>query len=174
MMALSANNIYAKTFLAYNQMGKNVIFKSRKNLAKKRRRKMGSGRFVTSKIDNTGRLSGSMKFVSQQGKGYFEMLEYGLYVDEGRKPGKYAPVNAIRQWIKSKPVAPRDKRGRFMKRTPATMKSLAFLLNRAIFEYGIEPTHFFSDPLDEEIDKLVKKLPASVEADIEQYFTKDL
>ena len=164
--------ILAQTFLAFNQLGKNVVFKSKRNLAKKRRRKMGSGRFVTSRIDSTGKLSSSVKFVSSGVNSYFEMLEYGLYVDEGRKPGKYAPVKSIQKWVKEKPVAPRDARGRFMKRTPATMKSLAFLLNRAIFKYGIEPTRFFSDPLEEETQLLLKKLPETVEADINVFFNR--
>jgi hypothetical protein len=168
----SQNTIFAKTFLAFNQLGKNVVFKSKKNLAKKRRRKMGSGRFVTSKIDNTGRLSSSIKFKSSGEDSYFEMNEYGLYVDEGRKPGKYAPVKPIQSWVKSKPVLPRDERGRFMKRTPSAMKSLAFLINRGIFKYGIEPTNFFSDPLKEEEKLLFKKLPDMIEADLQVFFNR--
>ncbi len=173
-MARSAKNILPKTFLAIHFAGKRIVFDSKKNLATKRRRKMGSGRFVTSKIDNTGRLSKSIKFRARKDGADIEMEYYGLFVDSGRKPGKYAPPPAIDEWIKSKPVNPRDKKGRFMQKTPANMKRLSFLLNRAIFKYGIEPTYFFTKPLEREIDKLQKKLPDLTTEDLNTYFSNDL
>ncbi len=162
----------AKTFLAYNQFAKNVIRKSKKRLSVKRTRKTASGRRVTAKIDNTGELSRSLKYEIRKGTLTFEMAEHGLYVDLGRKPGKYAPVDVIRKWVKQKPVLPRDKKGRFMKRTPANMKSLAFLLNRSIYKHGIEPTYFFTESFESELDLLERKLPDLIVEDIDTYFTR--
>ncbi len=163
---------FAKSFVAFNQMGKNVVKQSRKNLSQKRTRKTSSGRRLTSKIDNTGTLSKSMKYSMYKGSLTFEMAEHGLYVDLGRKAGKYAPVDKIEKWVKQKPVNPRDKNGRFIRKTPATMKSLAFLLNRAIYRYGITPTYFFTKPFDAEFKKLEKKLPKAIEEDIDIYFSR--
>jgi len=171
-MALSANVLYAKTFLALNQMGKNVVRQSRKNLAEKTTKTTQSGRRLTSKIDNTGELSRSIKASAEKTNLIFQMAEYGLYVDSGRKPGKYAPVTAIRNWIKTKKIKPRDERGRFMEMTPRNMNSLAFLLNRAIFRHGIKATNFFTDPFDAEFKKLDKKIPDAMITDIETYFNR--
>ena len=108
-MAISANSKMGKTFLAYNQFGKNVVAKSKQNLARKKTRITKSGRRLTSRIDSSGDLSKSIRFGTQTGIAFFEMLQYGLYVDEGRKPGKYAPVDAIRKWVMNKPIAPNDR-----------------------------------------------------------------
>lgn len=171
-MAQSANTLYAKTFIALNQMGKNVIKASRKNLAEKSVKRTASGKRLTSKIDNTGRLSRSLKASTEKTSLIFTMEEYGLYVDSGRKPGKYAPVTKIREWVKSKKIKPRDERGRFMKMTPSNMESLAFLLNRAIYKHGIRATNFFTDPFEKEMKKLEKKIPEAMETDILTFFSK--
>ena len=76
---------------------------------------------MTSKINNSGRLSKSLKSSVQRQKLVIEMAEYGLYVDEGRRPGKFPPVDKIKEWIKSKPIKPRDKNGRFMAIRPSTI-----------------------------------------------------
>ena len=155
------------------RMGRETIRKAQKNLSTRRRRKVASGRFVTSQIDNSGRLSKSMKYKSARGKLTFEMAEYGLYVDEGRKPGKYAPPKAIEEWIKSKPIRLRDlKSGKFMKQTKKAMQSLAFLINRGIHDNGILPTKFFTKALNSEIKRLEKTLPEALEKEIDTYFNK--
>ena len=138
---------FAKTFLALNQMGKNVVRDARKNLAEKTTKTTQSGRRLTSKIDNTGNLSRSIKASAEKDKLIIQMAEYGLYIDTGRKAGKYAPVTNIKQWIKTKKIKPRDANGRFMKMSPKNMNNLAFLLNRAIFKYGISLLTFLQSPL---------------------------
>lgn len=171
-MAQSNNIKFAKTFLALNQMGKNVIRDSRKNLSKKTTRTTASGKQLTSKIDNTGELSRSMRSDVTKDSLVFQMAEHGLYVDLGRRKGKYAPVSKIKDWIKSKRIKPRDEKGRFMQMTEKNMNSLAFVLNRAIYKHGIKATHFFTDPLEAHIKKLDKKIPKAMEADIDTYFNR--
>ena len=172
-MAQSANIKFAETYLALRQMGINIVNKAKKNLKEKRRHRAASGRTYTSKIDNSGKLSRSLKSsIIKRGTLEIQMDDYGQYVDKGRKPGKYAPVRAIQEWVKSKPINPRDAKGRFMKRTPAAMKSLAFLLNHSIYEHGITETNFFSNPLDEEMDKFEKKLDITLNKDFDEYLNK--
>ncbi len=169
---MAVNVKYAKTFLALNQMGKNVVREARKNLAEKTTKQTQSGRRLTSRIDNTGNLSRSIKASAEKDKLIIQMVEYGLYIDEGRKAGKYAPVTNIKQWIKTKKIKPRDKNGRFMEKSVTNMNNLAFLLNRAIFKFGIKPTHFFTDPLEAEFKKLDKKIPQAIEEDINTFFNR--
>lgn len=153
-------------------MGKNVVRLSRKNLDTKRRVKTSSGRTHFSKINNTSSLSNSIKF-STDSKGLsFEMNDYGLNVDEGRKAGRYAPVNKIMEWVRTKGIRPRDPQGKFLRVTDKSMKSLSFMLNRAIFKNGIEPTGFFSKPFESELDKLERKIPDTLIQDIDIFFNR--
>ena len=71
---------------------------------------------------------------------YFNMPEYWKYVEYGRKPGKFPPIDKIRQWIKVKPVLPRPgKNGKL-----PTENQLAFLIARKIAKKGIPATHSLS------------------------------
>ncbi len=156
--------------IALGRMGREVVRKSKRNLLVKKLRRTASGKRVTSKIDNTGELVRSLKYKVSRGTLKFEMAEYGEWVDEGRKPGKYAPPQVIEKWVKRKPVRLRDKQGRFMKQTPKAMKSLAFLINRGIHDYGIRPTKFFSKPFNFEFNKMGKRVPEAIDRNIKTIF----
>lgn len=90
--------------------------------------------------DATGDLSRSVRYKLFVGNAIltldFEALDYWRYVESGRKPGKFPPRSAIRQWIDDKPIQPYpDSRGRI-----PTKDQLAFLISRKIAFEGIEPT----------------------------------
>lgn len=74
-----------------------------------------------------------------------DIAGYWKYIESGRKPGKFPPVNAILEWIKVKPVLPRPmKNGKL-----PTDKQLAFLISRKIAEEGIEPKPILAETLEE-------------------------
>lgn len=50
---------------------------------------------------------------------------YITVLEDGRKPGKYAPPEVIEKWIEDKPI-----------KTEISKKSLAFLINRKLKEEG--------------------------------------
>lgn len=56
----------------------------------------------------------------------FAMEDYGQYVNEGRKPGKFPPLNAIKKWLKIKGID----------------EDAAFPIAKHIEREGIEPTYF--------------------------------
>jgi hypothetical protein len=58
--------------------------------------------------------------------------DYGKYVDEGRKPGKYVPVSKLKEWTKAKGIP----------------ESAVFPINRKIFKFGIKPRPWISKPFD--------------------------
>lgn len=97
------------------------------------------------------------------------MEEYGQWVDQGRKPGKGAPPEVIRQWVREKPIRPRNKNGGFKKVTDASVNSLAYLINRKIKREGIKPTHFFSEPFDKAFQELPDDLIEAFALDIEDF-----
>jgi hypothetical protein len=97
----------------------------------------------------TGKLYNSMKAVVNKSELTFELESYARYVDQGRRPGKFAPVKAIKDWCKTKGID----------------QSLAYVINRSIYENGIKPSLFFSNAfeahsenLDEVLDKYIETL----------------
>lgn len=58
---------------------------------------------------------------------YIELLanDYLEYVDKGRKPGKYPPIQAISKWCRLKGIE----------------QGAAFPIARSIYKFGIKPTN---------------------------------
>lgn len=61
----------------------------------------------------------------------FEMEDYWKYVERGRSPGKFPPLNEIESWIRIKPIIPDARTGK----VPDT-RQLAFLISRKIAREG--------------------------------------
>ena len=106
---------------------------------------------------------------------FIEMEDYGQWVDQGRKPGKFAPVDAIRKWVKTKPIRLRDlETGQFLKTTESRMNSLAFLINRKIKEKGIAATNFLSDPFEKAFKDLPDEMIEAFGLDVEDFLNHSL
>ena len=80
---------------------------------------------------------------------YFNLQDYWKYVENGRKAGKFPPVNAIKDWIQIKPVVPRAINGRV-----PTTDQLAYLISRKIATKGIEPKKLLKRSLEDSKDKI--------------------
>ena len=73
---------------------------------------------------------------------YVKMKDYWYYVENGRKAGKWPPIQNILDWIKIKPVLPRpNAEGKL-----PTPQQLAFLIARKIGEEGTEGTQDLRRP----------------------------
>ena len=135
---------------------------------------------TTDKKNNTGDLQKSLGFemeVFRSGNFSFAFLmeEYGGNVDRGRKAGKGIPVRVLDEWIRTKPVRLRDlETGKFLKKTPARLKSLSYLINRKIKEEGIEASNFFSEPFEKEFKQLPDELVKAFGLDVESYLEQQL
>ena len=117
----------------------------------------------------------------------FKMDYYGKFVDKGvsgtkkkrtfknyknkviKSPYSYKsskghsqpPSSALDKWAVKKGIAPRDRKGRFMKR-----KTLTFLIARSIGRYGIQGISFFQKPLMLGLREFGKDLLGNVKEDI--------
>jgi len=70
--------------------------------------------------------------------------QYAQWVQSGRLPGKKGvPISAIEQWIKSRGLQGRDKKGQFIKR-----RSFAFAIQNNIKKFGIRPSNFLDVALE--------------------------
>ena len=99
-------------------------------------------RLTANKTNASGTLSNSIRGIVKQNGKYIvisiQLEDYYQFVENGRKAGKYPPINAIKNWISVKPVLPRPlKSGKL-----PTQNQLAFLIARKISKVGIKPKPF--------------------------------
>ena len=91
--------------------------------------------------------------------------EYWIFVENGRKPGRFPPVDKILEWIRVKPVIPySDSRGRL-----PTEEQLAFLIARKIAEQGTEPKHILYETVDELNRYYLPKLQQALDRDFNRF-----
>jgi hypothetical protein len=100
----------------------------------------------------------------------FNIEHYWKYVENGRSPGKFPPIDAILSWIRIKPVVPHPIRNRV-----PTTKQLAFLIARSIAQKGIQPTHALQNTLaSPQVDNLIEQLCNYIINEIEKQIDQDI
>ena len=74
------------------------------------------------------------------------------------------PRGVIDKWVVRRNLRDtRDSQGRFVKRT-----SIAYLIQKAIFERGFKPTYFFTKPLERNLKPFLKDIEKSLVLDYEK------
>jgi hypothetical protein len=81
-------------------------------------------------ITASGRSSDSLAYGTDASGGQLTGSNYFYWQIVGRKPGKFAPPEAIEQWIRDKGITPNDPK--------TTIKQLAFLFNRKMATKGTD------------------------------------
>jgi hypothetical protein len=116
------------------------------------------------------------------------MEDYGIFQDlgvRGKESSAKAPDSpfrfgtgtapkkqfklAINGWLIRKGIAPRDKNGKFIPRA-----SLAFLIRRSIYNTGLRPKRFFTDPFEDHYKQLPNKLTEAYAIDVENFMEVSL
>jgi hypothetical protein len=88
--------------------------------------------------------------------------DYWKYIEEGRGPGKFPPLDKIEEWIRIKPISPYpDAKGK----VPSN-KQLAFLIGRKIAEEGTEGKHLLDKAMESTQDWL-ELIYDAIDKDIE-------
>ena len=150
-----------------------VVEESKQNL-----RKAGKG---GGNLENS--IKGSEVKVTDRSLQFeIEMAEYGTFQDKGvsgvekkyNTPYSYKrkgsglkgmpPPSKLDKWTVKKGIAPRDEKGRFIKR-----KSLDFLIARSIFYNGIKPSLFFTKPFLKYSKDLPTELQSAFALDAEAF-----
>tara|TARA_R100001443_G_scaffold32126_2_gene46260 strand:- start:381 stop:941 length:561 start_codon:yes stop_codon:yes gene_type:complete len=111
--------------------------------------------FVDEGVKGVGGFKGSGR-ARGQGSDY----KFG----SGKFRGTWQSFKAkIDRWVVGKPLKEaRDKNGKFIKR-----KSLVFLIQRSIFQRGLERTQFFSKPFTQQFNKQTETITKAFADDLE-------
>ena len=101
---------------------------------------------------------------------YFDLPPYFYFAENGRRPGKFPPPDAILKWIQFKRLVPRPGRDG---KIPST-NQLVYLISRKIATKGTEGKHLLQKTLDDQnldnlANKLVELITAEFEKEIEKY-----
>lgn len=117
----------------------------------------------------TGELISSIRPMTPElAGGVFEcslsLAPYWKYVESGRRPGKFPPIDNILEWVKAKPQLARPNR---LDRKEISQKQLAFLVARKIATKGIQPGNQLEEALDIVYARWKDRIDAAITADIE-------
>lgn len=131
----------------------------------------------------TGELLNSVEYRVEKGnqaisvvlelEDYYKWVEEGIYpygkgtYDASGKPvivGKFPPVDAIRNWISTKPVIPDERDGRI-----PTENQLVYLIGRKIASAGIEPGYQLRDSIKETMEDFEAAIEEAIGKDVSAY-----
>lgn len=97
----------------------------------------------------------------------FNLQDYYIFVENGRKSGKFPPIDKIAEWIQVKPIIPHaDSKGRI-----PSVKQLAFLISRKIANEGTQPQHVLAHALENAnqiVDAMVNRISELIQKDIDR------
>lgn len=121
---------------------------------------------IRNEVNASDKLFKSVKYLFKSDNRYLEIdleLEnYYWYVENGRKAGKFPPIQKIEDWIKIKPVLPyRDKNGKL-----PTLNQLTYLIGRKIKEKGIQGKHLLQKSVDEIYKEIEDRLVDALAEDL--------
>lgn len=100
---------------------------------------------------------------------YFMLPEYWIYAEEGRRPGKFPPPEAILKWIQFKRLVPSSNGGKV-----PTTSQMVYLISRKIAEKGTKGQHLLEQTIDETYNTLVDKLVEAITKEMENEIEKDI
>lgn len=100
---------------------------------------------------------------------YFNLPDYWLYAENGRRPGKFPPPDAILKWIQFKRIVPSSHSGKI-----PTTNQLVYLISRKIALNGTQGKHLLQQTIDETYDTLVDRLVEAITNQIENELEKDI
>jgi hypothetical protein len=166
------------TIQAMQKLGGKVVKEGRGILKKKKKTTSPNTLFndfdylVTASKDSV-----TLEFEFGGAQDYWQFVDEGVrgaggYKGSGKMRGqgspfkfstKMPPRGVIDRWIVSKPLKAARKDGKFIKR-----KSLAFLIQRAIYQRGLTRTQFFSKPFTQQLKKQTDAIVEAFGEDLEK------
>lgn len=94
-----------------------------------------------------------------------ELQDYWYYVEHGRRPGGFPPVNKIKEWIQVKPVYPTaDSNGRV-----PTVDQLAWAIRTKIGKEGTKAQPFFDKNIKPTYEHFQEAIAFAIDEDVAEY-----
>jgi hypothetical protein len=90
--------------------------------------------------------------------------DYITYIDKGRKPGKYAPTSALKEWIKAKGIATDE----------AKVTAIAFAINNKIKKKGIKARPVLETTFNQNLPLYNKIIDDNLNKDLDKYLNEAL
>lgn len=120
----------------------------------------------------TRNLYDSFEKIIEIGKDHYSvkiaMADYGKYVENGRGPGKYPPIDKIQEWVEVKPISiTPDMNGR----TPS-VRQVAFAISKKIAEEGTQAQPFFEPAKEQTIREFEDRITEAITDDIYDYINE--
>lgn len=131
-------------------------------------------RYQTYVPEASGKLVNSVRYELKTPDRTFEiglwLEDYWYYVENGRKAGKFPPIEKIKDWITVKPIIPRPmKNGKL-----PTEDQLAFLIARKIAREGTLGTHPLERAVEDVNGQMLMSLKEAIIEDIGESLTTTL
>lgn len=124
-------------------------------------------RLIDEDVIASGELVNSISAVVNLESGSYSVVmsleEYWKYIEFGRKPGKFPPVDVIRKWITTKPILPTDNGNGNI----PTENQLAFLISRKIATEGIKPRPLLSETIEDVYNEFIDELIEAFAIDVQ-------
>ena len=99
-------------------------------------------------VDATGQLGNTLNYIITNNEGVYELSldiqDYWKYVEEGRRPGRFPPINEIKKWIRIKPVLPTIYKGKL-----PSADQLTYLIGRKIANKGTRGKYIYKATIDD-------------------------
>lgn len=95
------------------------------------------------------------------------MPSYAIFVDQGRRPGRFPNIRAIERWILAK-FTSGQLQG--ILRTPGGLNTVVFLISRSIARLGIRPRRFIEQSINDTVAS--KRFDIALEGYIDQELIK--
>ena len=164
------------TIQAMQKLGGKVV-KEGRGILKKDKKANGTLYNDFDYLVTASKDSVTLEFEFGGAEDYWQFVDEGVrgaggYKGKGKMRGqgspfkfsnKMPPRGVIDRWIVSKPLKAARKDGKFIKR-----KSLAFLIQRAIYQRGLTRTQFFSKPFTQELNKQTDAILEAFGNDLEK------
>lgn len=117
----------------------------------KKKGKVGSGALINSLDYRIQESANQISIIIQSN-------DYLKFVDEGRKPGSYPPIQAISRWASLKGIS----------------QDAVFPIARSIYKFGIKPTNVIQQTNNEFLNSqtLANKYQERISSNIEDIVTK--
>lgn len=118
----------------------------------------------------SGELQDTMSYgVRRDGdvlEGFLIIEHYWEFIEDGRQPGTFPPVDAIREWIRVKNIIPRPFILPSGRQVIPTDNQLAFLIGRKIKEEGIVLNPLLTETIAEYRDELLTAIGKALRDDV--------